>query len=287
MPSIGWHKRGREDEHSSGSSPLNPNVQPTDDDVREPAPDEDLTAESLVRFVFSFDPTDILDISQQIEDKVMSPESQPPIIVEGTKTISLSDICNMTTEGIYRVDTVSKSRRGTVWSSPTTFKIAPGWHIPTTACPADLMIQDEHGQSRTLKSLSLVHSSFCEDVAAGYLSAASLSTVVSTVSDVVGGHITENLPECIYWRYTDEHLVPAQMSFDEFTSTPDICMPLKHAFSLAGVIDIGATMEVAKSRSNGIRNLLNRVATHATEHIHSVWPEYKGLNFDLRQMVTT
>ena len=262
---------------------LNTNIQPTDDDVRETAPDEDLAAESLVRYIFSLESADRLAISQQLDNEVMSPESQPPIVMEGTKTISLADIYDSSTEGIYNVDIVRKTRRGSTWAYPSTSKIAPGWHIPTPACPDALMVADEQGQTRTLKSLSLVHRSFCENVPPEFLSAATMHSVSTARASVVAKYVSQNLPECVSWRHSNEHLVPAQMSFEEFTTTPDICMPLKHAFSLAGVSDIGATVEVAQRRSNGIRNLLNRVANHATEHIHSVWPEYKGLNFDLRQ----
>jgi hypothetical protein len=50
---------------------------------------------------------------------------------------------------------------------------------------------------------------------------------------------------------------------------------------LADVDDISAAIAVAKTQTNGIRNLLNRVAVRATDHMKSVWKEYRGISIAL------
>jgi hypothetical protein len=64
-------------------------------------------------------------------------------------------------------------------------------------------------------------------------------------------------------------------------NNPDTCEPLKHMFSLAGIEDIEGKVKQAKSQKNGIRNLLNRVASRATKHMRSVWKEYHGISIVL------
>ena len=62
-----------------------------------------------------------------------------------------------------------------------------------------------------------------------------------------------------------------------------ICIPLKHMFQLAGYMDIADEIERASNRSNGMRNLLKRVSTISTQHLHRVWKEYQGVALELVQ----
>lgn len=261
---------------------LNPNIQPTNDDVREDSPNENQSAVSRVMFVFSLDSDDRNNILDQLVGKIISPESEPPILTVGTNLFSLPGLCDLTTEGLYSIHIGNKVRNATTWSYPNR-RIAPGWYIPSPACPDGFTITDDSGETRVLKLLSIVHGSFCENVPPEFLTPATTQSLTSVLSTAVGTYVNQNLPECIFWRYGEEQLVPAQLAMEEFTQSPDSCMPLKHVFALAGIVDIAAAVRAAKSRSNGIRNLLDRVAKQATEHIHSVWPEYDGLEFDLRQ----
>ena len=50
---------------------------------------------------------------------------------------------------------------------------------------------------------------------------------------------------------------------------------------LAGISEIAAAFIEAGTRPNGLRNLLNRVATRATKHMHSVWKEHRTIRIEL------
>ena len=95
--------------------------------------------------------------------------------------------------------------------------------------------------------------------------------------------VETNLPSCLYWSYSEASLLPGKIPLDEFAANPSICEPLKQMFSLAGIQDISAEIYDAKSRTNGIRNLLNRVADRSTKHVKSVWRDYRGIKIDLSQ----
>ena len=52
-------------------------------------------------------------------------------------------------------------------------------------------------------------------------------------------------------------------------------------FALADLHNIPMEVTAAKARTNGIRNLLNRVADRTTKHLQSVWKEYRGIRIEL------
>lgn len=93
----------------------------------------------------------------------------------------------------------------------------------------------------------------------------------------------KNLPQCIHWNYEEKYLVPGKLNLNEFAANPLICVPLRNAFLLAGVSEIGSAINIARTRTNGLRNLLDNVAKSATSHVRSVWPEYKDVRFDIRE----
>jgi len=90
------------------------------------------------------------------------------------------------------------------------------------------------------------------------------------------------LPDCVYWTYEDDNLLPARISQAKFVQNPDSCHPLKNMFRLAGIADIQEAFASAQRKStHGVRNLLDLVAKTATKHIHSIWSEYKNVRISL------
>ena len=64
---------------------------------------------------------------------------------------------------------------------------------------------------------------------------------------------------------------------------PDICLPLKNMFSLAGYEDIENDIINAQKTTQGLRNLLTRVAKNTTTQFCSIWEEYNNIEFELRK----
>lgn len=89
-------------------------------------------------------------------------------------------------------------------------------------------------------------------------------------------------PSCVFWTYRDEYLLPATLQIDAFVSAPDVCIPLQQMFLLAGIPKIGASIQEARELgATPLRNLLDRVAKHASKHVSSIWQEYKNLEIKL------
>jgi AAA ATPase-like protein len=262
---------------------LCPTNEPIQDDIRESSPDEDIVNESSVRFLFSLDREERLEIYEKIKDRVLSSDLQIPVVRDDVADMSLAQLCDRMTEGLYYVDVKNQVRGGRYWPFPSGRTLAAGWFTPTPQTPDIITVELGEGMSKPLKSFSLVHETATEEIDSQYLAAAKIEALETLMGVAVTGYVLEHLPECIFWRYNDEYLIPARLPLESFALKPDTCVPLQHAFSLAGISDIASAVAEAKRRQNGVRNLLDRVAKRATEHVRSVWPEYKGLALDLRQ----
>lgn len=98
----------------------------------------------------------------------------------------------------------------------------------------------------------------------------------------VSKHAKENGIACIHWKYDESYLLPSQIDIEAFIAEPDSCRPLKNMFALTGINNIEQEMRTAQRKPpHGMRNLLNRVAEAASEHIKSVWQEHKNISVTL------
>ena len=97
--------------------------------------------------------------------------------------------------------------------------------------------------------------------------------------------INAELPKCVYWRYSDQYLLPSSLNIDEFIRNTDSCIPLKSMFELAGYIGPQISSIITNTRQqqpHRYLNLLTRVSAAATAHLHSVWSDHKNVKIDLR-----
>src|SRR5690349_20603462 len=88
-------------------------------------------------------------------------------------------------------------------------------------------------------------------------------------------------PECMLWEFKEEYLLPGSIDLTAFQANPGSCLPLKSMFELAGYSQIKKVIDDESERPNGLRNLLNRVAAVATEHMQGIWKDYRGIGIEL------
>lgn len=255
---------------------------PKADDVRVQPPHEEMSQEAYIRFVFSLDRDERLGIYEQLLKRVIASEKLV-MVHDGDTKKTLAQLCDATTEGLYTVNLLNPGKSFEYWAFPDTQVLIDDWLVPSKSCPDTITLQGRDNVPQTLKSALLVHKSVVQDAHLDHLTPASIEVVQSVLGKAITSYVKENLPDCIFWSHNDNHLIPARLPLDSFAGNPKSCLPLKHAFSLAGVDDIATEVDTAKKRSNGMRNLLDRVAKKATQHIRNVWPEYKGISLDLRE----
>ena len=138
-----------------------------------------------------------------------------------------------------------------------------------------------------MNSFSLIEASTVDaiatlaDIDPTYLSDVSTTDVITSVHGAITEQMKDSLPSCVFWSYNDSNLLPEKVDLASFASNPNICLPLKQMFALADFTDIQADVTEAQGKTNGLKNLLNRVATRTTEHMHRVWKEHKGIQFQV------
>ncbi|MDL2264588.1 ATP-binding protein, partial [Synergistaceae bacterium OttesenSCG-928-I11] len=108
----------------------------------------------------------------------------------------------------------------------------------------------------------------------------------SDLNDLFGSLLTKytknSLSNTIYWKYDDKYLLPNRISLAKFKDDSSICIPLESMFHLAGYHDIkGKIDEALTQRPTRLTNILKKVSEKSTEYLHSVWKDYKNIEFNL------
>jgi len=257
--------------------------QVTSGDLRDFLPDEDPSQPAFVRFVFTLDRSERMASCDRARARVVSPNPSEPILSYADKKLSLEQFFDTRTEGLYVIDVRTGNRGAQFWRLSNKFVLVGRWKKPSPNCPPgyDFVLPD--GNQAPLRKYSVLHHTVVKDVPDEYLADVELNDVNLLAGEEIAPLVNANLPECLYWSYSDSHLLPAQIPLDTFAANPSICEPLRHMFGLAYIEEIGTAIAEAKSRPNGIRNLLNRVADRATKHMRSVWKEYRGIKIELAQ----
>jgi predicted ATP-dependent endonuclease of OLD family len=87
--------------------------------------------------------------------------------------------------------------------------------------------------------------------------------------------ITANV---LYWKYDSKYVLPSEILAAEFTNKPDICIPLKNMFELAGVSDISNEYNNCKNSGNPFawKNLLDKISNKVNRFIKEKWKAIPG-----------
>ncbi|MFO0818468.1 MAG: AAA family ATPase [Pirellulales bacterium] len=250
------------------------------DDIRDFSPDEGLDQPAFVRFVFSVDKDERIECLESISAKILSPDKSTPIIRKDGRGLTLAQFVDSRDEALYRVDLRTRKKHATIWGLSDSYEIADGWFEPVENAPPEAIITLKDGTTKPLNELSAIHRSFLkEDLS--HVSQLSLTTLDSLVREELTTLVEESKPECLYWTYSDSQLLPGQIVLDSFAAKPTTCEPLRQMFALAGYGNVQKAVAEAKNKANGIRNLLNRVAEKSTDHMRSVWKDYRGIKIEL------
>lgn len=77
----------------------------------------------------------------------------------------------------------------------------------------------------------------------------------------------------LYWKYEDKNLLPPEINTIEFVNNPDMCLPLKKIFELAGKENIKEEYEKCQSRKrhSAWKNLLEEVSKKVNVYIKGKW----------------
>lgn len=250
----------------------------TPEDLRTFLPDEDPTDSAYVRFVFKFDKNERIGHYETASSRILS-NNKAPILDIGGKQLSFAQYIDTLGEGLYIFNLRNNSRSSTIWKMRDDAKIVGKWKKPSKSCPKNMEIELDSG-SFPLTDFSIIQASFVENALA-YVEDIEPADVQKLAHATITEAIESKKPNCLYWSYSETHLLPGKIKLSAFAANPDICEPLKQMFALADITNISSAISQAQTITTGMRNLLNRVADRSTKHVRSVWKEYRGLTIEL------
>lgn len=254
------------------------------DDIREALPDESPIKESYIRFVFSFEETEIQKIVKNIEGLYDGKNKKEKIITFNTAKLSIEDFVRKHCTAVYKVDFLSQKKWHTYYTLPSGYAF-----IPDIISPKEFVENDSPSEAnpKTYENFYLISKSNYKQEALENLKIEP-GNITLFYDEIVGDCIRQKLeelhPEVLNWRYDEKYLLPPSITIDSFGSNPNSCIPLKNLFELAGIVNINEEINKAKKGSAvKFRNLLEKIADHGTKHFQGVWKEYKDVSFSLSQ----
>lgn len=154
--------------------------------------------------------------------------------------------------------------------------------IPTVQCPADKVIPTLAGEPIFAAKARLVEKAHIGSFPANAFRAATFEDVAQLIGSRIASTLKAYLPRIVSWRYVESNLLPAEVDCDTFAADPNVCIPLRNLFWLAGITKIKAEIEKARNGpAQAFRNLLSKVGKKATSHFRSIWKDYDKIKFEL------
>ena len=83
----------------------------------------------------------------------------------------------------------------------------------------------------------------------------------------------------IFWRYSDQYLLPSSLNIEAFKSDSDICIPLRNIFYLNKITNIWQDIENAIKKDKGLHGFLENISKEATKEFRKIWPDLKNIEF--------
>lgn len=251
----------------------------TADDIRDVLPDEKTADECYIWYILSYLDSDIENIYEDLKEQVFGLDM--PIIIYKNEKINLLNFLKKKREVIYQLDIITNSRTFSHWRLDSKdYKICDNWYLVNESSPEQILSLND-SEEINLNKYKIVYLKEINDNIKQFLKPLTLNSLNSFVKESWLDDANIELPDVVKWEYIESNLLPGRINLTSFTSNPDTCIPLKNMFILSGFDDITNSITLAKSKKNGIRNLLNRVSENTTQHINTIWPEKKEIKIDL------
>lgn len=262
---------------------LDPQIPIVPADLRMERKVDPQVSEGHVRFEFTLDAEQTQMVQLSIRELVEPSSRDQVFATVGDQSLTVSDFCAATCRGLHKVVLPSGTRSFTYWELPKDkYKISDGWARNTT----DAVQQIDGGPEDA--PFVVPPNGFVRlggKARPDAFSAVTPDDLNKEIGSRVVNAIKDNLPKCVFWRYSDQYLLPSSVNIAAFVADPSTCMPLRSMFELAdyGLGDIGTSITNAKNHSqHRYIQLLRKVETAATNQIREVWKDHKNVRIELQ-----
>lgn len=260
---------------------IDPSSELSKNDIRDPAPDEENVDQSMVRFVFSLTKEELGAVEVKANLKILAKNKDNNILTIGENETNIAGFIKHKAEALYNINLINQTKSTTHWSliGPK-YRILPEWKKVIVGKTQEI----DHGKERiNISEYSIINIKDFPGVDPSNVEELDINKLNVFLGAYFVEIVNANLPKCIAWSYQDSLLLPGKIDLTTFRAKPDMCLPLKIMFNLAGHDNITKTILDAEARTNGIKNLFNRVSEVTTTHMRKVWPEWNKLKVKITQ----
>lgn len=260
---------------------LDQNIVASPSDLRIERHDEDPVTKGHVWFVFKLDKDEIDEVRELVIPWFCEESRNAPFLIDEVGS-NLVDWLNGKNEILYAVDLPGSQRRLTSWSVSSSLKLALGWFRNRVS--ESIEIRFDSDKVVKVPGRGFVFVTDPNVLPSGGFSPATLKEVNDVFIDASKNIFLSRLPKCVFWRYSDEYLLPSSVDLSTFSTNPDSCVPLKSMFELAGypAASLSEIMSAAQAQGHHrFVNILEKVASAATAYLRTVWPDYKTVRLRL------
>ncbi len=257
------------------NSDIQLNVQ---DNKREPLPDEAPISDSYIRYVFKMSHSEKEKLISEINGSI-SPSSKMPKILSGKGLISLEDALFPNDEVLYIRNFKENKSYLTHWALDPVLKLENSWKKMPNTFATIILNQDK---SQSTHKYKIIHGDNQKNYPNVTLVDANINDLRMLAREKLQALFLKNIQGALFWKYSEENILPDRILIEEFCEEPESCLPLKRMFNLAGIFKIEKELVEAQNLStNQFKNYLSKIAKKATTHFRKIWKDYKSLEFNL------
>ncbi len=255
------------------------------DDIRKTT--EDYISEYNIKFIFKLENDDIQEIINLLKVEIFIKNIQKKILIIEDKEFSLIEFFNNNNEIIYNVDLKNKTRN-IFFNISKKINLFCDFRKPKPG--SNYNINYKNQVQLNISSFKIIdYDDFKEDIPEEYLEKINISYFKETIESKIQEFFKKNIPKVIYWKYSEENLLPSSINIDNFQNNPSYCKPLKNLFIIGGIPEekISEYIQEKRNNFNDFQSSLEKIATESTIFFREAWPEYKDIKFNLHLTETT
>lgn len=262
---------------------LDPNGEVKPTDLRIERASEKQVDAGAITFHIELEADEVHALTKALVQRFDAKSYDQPLMGGPNGVESLRQFCQQRASGLYRIDIPSGKRASNYWALPKSYTALPGWRKNETDSAVVLKRHDGKSDSNVPPN-GFVFEEGIDPSLLGNLSKLATEDVSTAVGEEVRRIILANLPKCIFWKYSEQYLLPSSINVTSFGENPDSCIPLRSMFELAQYKagDLATILAAAKAHSlHRYNQVLKKAADAATTHIRKVWKDHKNIRIDL------
>jgi predicted ATP-dependent endonuclease of OLD family len=260
---------------------LDPNMKFQPDDIRDTSPEEPSIMEAHVEFIFTLDNDEMALISSNVCSKIWGVSKKMAYVKQKEGAHTINEFIRIFNKGLHKVDII-KNTGSSMYYSLLSGKYSfqrPLFVLEPNNGGKILL----NGKEEDVTKYRFFDIEEISEDQKNKFSEINIEGLHALIGAEIVNIIKSKLPECLTWQYSDANLLPGKIDYNNFKTQPDSCIPLKNMFLLSGISDITKEITIAESKTNGTKNLLNKVAKNTTNYIQKAWPEIGDLSITLAQ----